>query len=166
MAEDRFANVFNGTVTMSAPDTLTFAELVFGITLRDRIAIVIDELFYWVGIPVLTEMTAVADALSFGITTSDQVTNLNNPSDRRIINLERISRSDFGTAAGGQFVRQPFHRPFSPPIILLPNRIFFGMASAGLASAATGYVRIHFRTVSITQDQQLIEVLETFQLSS
>ena len=166
MAEDRFANVFTASVVMSAANVLTFAELNFGITLRDRIAIVIDELYFYPSFAALAEMTATGDRISWGITISDQVADINVLSDRRIMYNQSIFRLDAGTAASAVIKQRPFKESFSPPIIVLPNRMFFGSSSAGLTSAATTQMRMHYRTVKISSDDQLIEVLETLQLQN
>ena len=166
MAEDRFANVFTAEVVQSATNVLTFGEMVFGITLRDRVAVVIDELYFYLSAAGLALMTAVSDSISMGITVSDQVSDITDLADRRILYTQILIRADFGTAAAAQFIRMPLKESFSPPVLALPNRFYFGVDSAGLASVLTARLRMHFRTEKITQDQQLIEVLETFQLST
>jgi len=166
MAEDRFANIFTADLTMSGVGALTFSELNFGISLRDRIAIVIDQLFFFPTTGSLLEFTTVGDNLVFGISVSDQVTDLADWGDRRILYSSKLERFDFGTAASGTHLITPIRVDFAPPLISLPNRIYFGLDATGLASAARMILRMHFRTVKITQDQQLIEILESFQLSS
>lgn len=164
--QDRFANVFTAELTMSAANTLTFIELNFAITLRDRIAIVIDELYIYPDSSAINEMTTVNDTMSFALTVSDQVANIATLSDRRILYHTQLRRSDFGTAASGQLFRTPLKESFAPPLISLPTRMYFAMVTTGLASAAISTLRMHFRTEGITQDQQLIEILESFQLST
>lgn len=165
-SEDRFANVFTAEATASAANALTFAEMNFGITLRDRVAIVIDTLYFWPTRATLLEYTVAGDILEFALTVSDQVTDLSDLADRRILHQMTHLRMDFGTAAGGTLATFPLVTSFSPPLIALPNRLFFAHKSLGLATATMVQMRMHFRTVSITQDQQLIEVLEAFQLST
>lgn len=166
MAEDRFANIFTARVVMSAANTLTFNELVFGITLRDRVAIVIDQAFFWVNAAALGEMTTSSDRVEMALTVSDQVTAIGDMNDRRVMFGTNLIRHDLGTAASSTIFRMPLKEEFLPPLIILPNRVFFGVDTNGLASAATCYLRLHYRTVSITQDRQLIEVLEAFQLAT
>ncbi len=166
MAEDRFANVFTAEVTNSAANALTFTEMNFGITLRDRVAIVIDTLYFYVSAVTLQQMTTLSDSITCALSVSDQVTDLNDLADRRILAMKSLTRVDFGTAAGGQLIENPMDISFAPPLIALPNRMFFGVDTVGLASASVTQLRMHFRTVSITQDQQLVEVLEAFQLST
>jgi len=166
MAEDRFANVFTAQVVQTAANALTFAEMNFGITLRDRVAIVIDTLYFYLRRTDLLLFTAVGDEIVCALTVSDQVTNLADLADRRILAAKWLDRMDFGTAAGAEMVTIPMEISFSPPLIALPNRLFFGVDSTGLAAVTIVQMRMHFRTVSITQDQQLVEVLEAFQLST
>jgi len=166
MAEDRFANVFSAEVVQSAANTLTFAEMNFGITLRDRVAVVIDQLYWIPSNGSLILMTATGDMIQYALTVSDQVSDIQDLQDRRIMAFHNNFRFDAGTAANALLVQTPFVQEFSPPLIVLPNRMFIAVNSVGLASAATIRLRMHYRTVSITQDQQLIEVLESFQLST
>lgn len=166
MAEDRFANVFAGEVTLSAANILSFAELNFGITLRDRIAVVIDELYFWALLADIGAMTAVNDQITWALTVSDQVSDILDMGDRRILASRTITRMDFGTAASAQIISMPLKESYAPPLIVLPNRLFFAGVTVGLSTTAVLRMRMHFRTVSITQDQQLIEVLESFQLST
>lgn len=166
MAEDRFANIFTAEVVQTAANTLTFAELQFGITLRDRIAIAIDEVYFYVNTAALALMTTANDRMEFALSVSDQPTSLSDLSDRRILHATNINRIDMGTAASGMLIKMPLKESFAPPMIVLPNRIYVGIQSAGLASVVTLQMRMHYRTVPISRDDQLIEVLESFQLST
>lgn len=165
MAEDRFANVFTAQVVQTAANTLTWAQMNFGINLRDRIGMVIDEIFFYITHTQLALMTATGDHIQMSLATSDNITSLD-PSDRRILYQHQLVRLDGGTAANLWMEQFPIKVSFAPPMIVLPNRLYLGVLSAGLASSITLTMRLHFRTVPISQDQQLIEILETFQLST
>lgn len=162
---DRFANVFTSQVVMSSNNQITWVEMNFGISLRDRIAIVIDEIYFYWRTSAIAEMTATGDFLQAALASSDQITSIT-ANERRIYALEQLVRLDLGTAAGGVMVRTPAKQSFAPPLIVLPNRLFLGANTGGLASAMTLDVRMHYRTVPITAERQLLEVLETFQLST
>lgn len=164
--EDRFANIFTAEVVMSAANILTFVELNFGISLRDRMAIVIDELRFWPTAAMVAEMTAGADQILMALTSSDQVTDITDLSDRRIFHFEHLIRVDLGVAATAVILELPIKDSFEPPMIILPTRVFLGLHSAGLANPGTLRFRMHYRTVKITQDDQIIEVLETFARST
>jgi len=166
MAEDRFANVFSVELTLSAANTVTFVELNFGIQLRDRLAIVIDQMFVKVSESTLALMTANSDRIVATLTNSDQITDISDFNDRRNLVVTDLIRQDFGTAASGQLIKMPVVTEFNPPMIALPTRLFLGGSSGGLASAIVIQVRLHFRTVPITSEQMLSEVLDSFQLST
>jgi len=166
MAEDRFANIFSSSVTQASANSFTFTQLEFGIGIRDKLAIVFDEIYVFLRTSEIALMTALSDRITLAWTISDAVTDPNDYSDRRIIYSMELQRADFGTAASGAFLRMPLKESFAPPMIVLPTRLFFGVASAGLAAAITVRSRLHFRTVPMTTEQQLNEVLEAFQLAS
>jgi len=168
MAEDRFANVYTSDLTMSGVDELTFLQLNFGLNLRDKIAIVIDQCYFYISGVNLAEFLTNNDSLAIAITMWDQVTNVfqSGLGDRRVIFTTEFRRTDFGAAASGQFYTMPITVEFSPPILVLPTRLFFAVDSSGLVTPAQCILRMHYRTVNITQQDQLIEVLETFQLSN
>lgn len=162
-ADDRFANIFTAEVTMTAAQALTFVEMNLGINLRDRIALVIDQLFIYFSSAALAEMTTTGDSMTFALTISDSVTSIADLGDRRILFSQFMIRQDWGTAASAQIVMNPILVEFTPPLIVLPTRLFFGLDSTGLASAAAATLRMHYRTVNVTSDRQIIEVLETLQ---
>ena len=168
MAEDRFANVYTSDLTTSAANTLTSQQLNFGLNLRDKIAIVIDQIYFYIAGSVISEMTTTGDVIGMAITMGDQVSSVfsGNLGDRRIVYLHEFRRMDFGTAAAAELLTMPLKAEFMPPILVLPTRLFFMINTAGLANPAQIVMRMHYRTVNITQQDQLIEVLETFQLSN
>lgn len=162
-ADDRFANIFTAEVAMPSANSLGFVEMNLGISLRDKIALIVDELYMYPSITSIAEMTTTADNILMALTISDSVSSIGDLGDRRILYTHVIYRQDLGTAASGRIGETPYKQSFSPPLIVLPTRLFFGMVSAGLASAATATLRMHYRTVNVTSDRQIIEVLETLQ---
>lgn len=163
MAEDRFANQFIGSVTESSAGVLTFAELNFGMQLRDRVALVIDSIRWWLFVDTVALMTAAGDDIYLAITQSDSVASLQAPTDSRIVDLITLTRADFGTAASAGIFQMPLMTEFSPPLIMLPHKVYAAIASTGLASPVTAYLRIYYRVVNISRDEQLIEILEAMQ---
>lgn len=166
MAEDRFPNIFNAEVTLTAANALTFAVMNFGIAIRDKLAIVVDQVFFWIPPATIAEMTTTGDSIAIGMTNSDQPPTLYDFGDRRVLFFKELSRMDFGTAAGGMLYQMPMELEFAPPMINLPTRLFMAAQSIGLATALTARMRMHFRTVPLTSEQQLQEVLEVWQLTS
>lgn len=162
MAQDMFPNVYSAAVTQSAANTLTFVQLNLGIGFRDFLGVAIDSLRFYPLAAMVNEMTTDNDRLHMAITTSDTVTDITDMSDQRVVEAWSLTRKDFGTAASAQLYTRPWLIEFAPPILALPQRLYLGLDSAGLASAGTAQLRMHYRTVNISQQQQLVEVLETF----
>lgn len=166
MAEDRFANIFQAQVTMSAANALTFIQLNFGITIRDNIGIVIDSIYFYPTLGSIAEMTATGDALMYGITLSDSVTEIFDIMDSRVLFNSTFTKHVDGAPAAAMFIHYPFEHHFAPPILQLPQKIYFGLDTVGLANPAVGSIRMHYRTVNISSAEKLIEILETLHLST
>lgn len=161
LTDDRFRNVLSAEVIMSAADTLTFAEVQTGASLGMRLGLVIDAIDFYPPASGYALMTTAGDAISMAWTTSDQVTDLNDEADSRIIHPVKIVRVDFGTAASAQLTHLPMHVEFTPPIIVASPKLFLAADSNGLASALTVRSRMAFRFISLNA-QEYLEIAETF----
>ena len=166
---DLYANIITFDITQSAANVLTFdtVETNVGIdsSRRSGVAILVDEINYYIAAPAITEMTSVSDELIMGITISSGVTDLADMTDRRILDQVSLLRADFGTAAAAQIIQFPIQKQFFPPLIMAERQIHFGLASGGLASAARARCRIFYRSVQITAEQ-FVEIAEVFRLVS
>lgn len=164
LMDDRFANVLAAEVTESAANTITFAELVTGISIAQGLGLIIDQVFWFPAAATLRQLDANTDQFTLAITSSDQVTDPADYSDRRVI----AARSWTGDAVGTAATQLVYHRPqidtYEPPVILASPRLFLCILGAGLASAGSGQVRIHFRFVKLST-QEYLEIAETFLLT-
>lgn len=166
---DRFANFASIEVTQSAANTLTFASLSTNMGFLGRrdqaLAMVIDEIQYSPGKTGLDLMSATGDQILMGLTTSDQITDLEDLTDNRLLDFNQVMRHDGGTAASHVFRRFPDRKQFFPPIISAERTLFLGCDSTGLASAITVRMRILFRVETLT-GPELVELSEVFRLTS
>ena len=166
---DRFANIMTFAATESAAGTVTFAEVVTNVGIdssrRTGVAILIDEIDYYVGLSTLSEMTADGDDVLAALTISNNVPALEAISDRRILDAMTMTRQDYGVAAGGGVVIRPFVKQFFPPLIMAERSIYLGVQGSGLASPATVAARVYYRTVQITAEE-FVEIAEVFRLVS
>jgi len=164
---DRFANVAALTVTMSAANTLTFGTLATNMGFLGRrdqaLAMVIDEIQYQVPIAMVTEMTATGDDVLLAITSSELPTNLEDLTDRRIIDYMAVSNLAL-TAVGFQSFDFPRRKQFFPPLITAERTLFLAANSTGLASAHTCRARILYRVETLT-GAELVELSEAFRLT-
>lgn len=158
--EDRFANMASAKVVQSAANTLTFTELITGISLGTGVGMLIDQIDMIYTKETIALMTSDTDHVEAAWTVSDAPTVLG-VNDRRIIDYQQISRHDLGTAGTGILLKQPNIRQFFPPIIVAAPRIYLAMQSAGLASAGTLLSRMYFRYIDLT-DKEYLEIAETF----
>lgn len=161
ITDDRFRNVLSAEVTLSAANTLTFSEVTTGASLGVRLGLIIDEIMFYPAQGGINEMTTSGDGMTFAWVTSDQVDDLNDEADSRIIYSQRIHRLDFGTAASAQLVTQPFSKEFTPPMIVATPKLHLGLVTNGLASAATLRSRLAYRFINLNA-QEYLEVAETF----
>lgn len=161
--DDRFQNVLTAQVLASAANVLTFAEVQTGASLGLGLGLVIDTMDFWPNNTSLAEMTAANDRIVMAWCTSDQVDDLEDPSDSRIIHAMSYARRDAGTAANALFQLTPFHHEFTPPRIVAIPRVYLATISAGLASANRVFARLGFRYIKLT-DKEYLELAETFLL--
>lgn len=167
MASDKYANIATIDVTMSALNTLTFAELRTQVGIEaDRQsanAMIIDQIDYFPTRAMIQEMTTGADAIAIGLTVSNAVTDLEDFSDRRVLHSMSYHVQSHGTPANMARHRLPFQHQFFPPLITADRSLFLGAFSVGLASAGRVRARIYHRIVRVTQ-AEFIELAEVFRL--
>ena len=166
---DRFANIMTFVATESATGVVTFAEVVTNVGIdssrKTGVAILIDEIDYYVGLATLELMTTAGDDVLAAVTISNNVPALEAISDRRILDAMTLTRQDYGTAASAALIQRPFIKQFFPPLIMAERSIYLGVQGSGLASPATVSARIYYRTIQITAEE-FVEIAEVFRLVS
>lgn len=166
MAEDRFANIATFTVTESAAGTITFTELntqLGFISGRRPIAMLVDEIDFFIAPASMALIAGDGDQIAMGVTLSNNVTDLGDLTDRRILNSMYVRREDAGTAATVMMTKMPIVHQFFPPLIHAEKLMYLGIVSSSLATPATGLARIYYRTIELS-DAELVELTEVFRL--
>lgn len=167
---DRFANVASIEVTLTSANTLTYASLATNMGFLGRrdqaLAMIIDEIQYSPSFGDIAAMTTTGDRILMALTDNqDNATlDLQDLTQRRIIDFSAIQRLDLGTAAGGVIVELPFRKQFFPPLITAARTLFLAMDSVGLAGAAVGRIKILYR-VEVLTGAELVELSEVFRLT-
>lgn len=154
---ESFANKFYGTVTESAANTLTFAEIQTNVDVFAKIAWVLHRLEWNFQVAVGTMFQGNADRVRMAITSSDNITDL------ELDNPAVIDRADIemreSTAVGFSFFYRPFIRDFASlpggGIIMAPRPLFVGVHGVSLVAAATVEVRGYFTKRDLTADEYL-----------
>jgi len=164
LGTDRFANIAAALVTESAAGTITFTEVLTGISLGVGVGIIIDEIDYWFDRASIGQLIVNADQLTGGWTVSNDVPVLSDVEDRRILHITTMNVAVSGTPASIDTVRQPAVYQFFPPIILASPRLYLATVSVGASAAIVLRSRIYFRFVDLSA-QEYLEIAETFQLT-
>jgi len=161
ITDDRFQNILSAEVIESAASTITFAQVQTGASLGMRLGLIIDAIDFYPTSAAIILMTTSNDKIIMAWCTSDQVTDLEDEADSRILHVVRLQRMDFGTAASGVLLKFPIHEEFTPPRILASPNLYLAVVGSGLASAITLRSRMSFRFISLSA-QEYLEIAETF----
>ncbi len=166
---DRFANIASIEVVESSANTLTFASLNTNmgfIGRRDQaLAMVIDEIQWRPDHTAIIALLANADRIRMALTISNQVTDLTDLTDRRILATFEQSIVVVGTATSIAFYRSPVKDQFFPPLITAERTLYLAAHGVSLTTVITAQVRILFRVETLTAGE-LVELAEVFRLTS
>lgn len=165
---DRFANVASIQNVQGGANVLTFNSLATNMGFLGRrdqaLAMVIDEIQYSPGLNSIGLMTQTGDRVTMAITDSEDPLDLEDLTDRRVLDFAQIVRLDLGTAASGVLIELPWRKQFFPPLITAARTLFLGVNTSGLASGITTRARILYRVETLT-GAELIELSEVFRLT-
>jgi len=160
---DKFANVITMEVETSAANTLTFEEVQIGLSLFDKTGILLSRIEYEPFNSAFAQMTATTDSIFIGVTTSNQLSELN-PDQAAVVDRYMVQRQDLGAAATGALINTPFVKDLSTlpggGILITPKPWYIGITSTGLAATCKAYVRFYF-TIMKLSPQDYFELLET-----
>lgn len=159
--DDRFQNILAAEVVQPSADALTFAQVNTGVSLGQGLGMVIDAMDFWPSSTVIKELITNTDSLDLAWTTSDQITDLQDEADSRIIDVIRLVPAVAGTAGNVNVIQLPLHREYTPPRIMASTRLFLAVDSNGFAAAGTIRSRLAFRFIKLSTAEYL-EIAETF----
>ena len=162
--EDRFANLAAAVVTEATPGTLTYAELLTGISIGAGIGLLLDKIDYSFSIGTINGIILPTHYVKSGWFTSNNSVDFDF-NDRRLVSMFALHGGPtVGTNAGsGNFIRQPEGVSFSPPLIIASPRLFLGVLGGTSGVAANVISRIYFRYQPLS-DKEYLELAETFVL--
>lgn len=165
---DRFANIAAISTLQSGTNVLTFAPLATNMGFLGRrdqaLAMVIDEIQYRPNRSMMSRMTTSDDFITMALVISNLVTDLEDHTDRRILDFTRLQRLDLGVAASATILETPLRHQFFPPLITAERTLHLGVMSGGLDAADTCMCRILYRVETLT-GAELVELSEVFRLT-
>jgi len=160
--KDQFANFAIITVTESAANTLTFKKLETGISIQDKVAWIVNRVEFLVEEFNATVFNATGDFALFGLSVSNSFSNVA-VSEVSILDYNRVSRIDIGTAASGFFKYEPFVKDFSSMpsggLLVPPTPLYLFAQGESLTAALRVTCRLYYTTLSLSVDQywELVE---------
>jgi len=163
--KDKYVNVLNQTITMSAADTLTFQEISMGLNLFDKVGILIHQVRIDISNAALLGLAEDSDEIEVAMTTSNQLDSLS-LTQQAVIDRFSLKASEIGTAASLVIFREPFILDYTmlpeSGLLVAPKPLYLGMETAGLASAASANIRLFFTVVQL-KSEDYFELLESRQ---
>ena len=166
--KDVWSNKAYGTVTESAANTLTFAEIQTNVNIFDKVAWIINRIEWYLDILSIALLTGGNDMIQMGLTASDNITglDLNNPS---VIDMEQLSIFAWAGGAGTIAFDMPLIRDFSGlpggGLIVAPRPLYLGIEAGSLATPATAAARIYFQQKILAADEYL-ELVDFYRIVS
>ena len=162
--EDRFANLASAAVVESAAGTLTYTELLTGISIGAGIGMLFDRIAYQFNSATIALIIGAGDSVQGGWFTSKDAAAFDY-NDRRLIDSAILQMAPIiGTPASAAFpIEMPIVHHFSPPLIVASPRIYLGVIGLSLASVTNLISRLYFRYQPLT-DKEYLELAEAFVL--
>jgi hypothetical protein len=161
--QDTFANLAFLTVTETAANTLTFAQLQIASNLMDKkYALVINRAEYLTSVAA-TVFDTTGDYINIALVVSNKLTTIADLSQPEVLDMVQFMRTDYGTAATSITQQFPIVKDFTNlpggGILVPADRLYLAAKGTGLASASVSYVRMYYTVKEITVNDywELIE---------
>ena len=160
-ALDKYANVAAIDLTESAANTLTTAKFAFPFSIMDKMGILISRVEYELA-NLSSVLAASADQIIAGLV-AGTAPDMTNPADPLVIDTYKTTRLDFGAAASGVVVQQPFIKDFSTlpggGILVAPNPLYVAILGVSAGAAGRVKVRLFYTYFEMSTDEywQLVE---------
>jgi len=159
--KDIYPNQAYLKVEESAANTLTFDQLLTGISIHEKVAYLISRIDYWMSVSAAS-FAASNDIVHFGISVSDQITSVG-PEQNACVDVNRLQRTDFGAAASGFLTHLPWVKNFSElpggGLLVPPNPLFVFVQGENAPNAFTIEARM-FYTVKSLKTEDFWELVE------
>jgi hypothetical protein len=152
---DAYANKAFGELTLSAANTLTFAQIQMGVGLFQGTALIVHRIKWSPHKATCRELVAATDSLYMALTTSNRLASIYDVSEPAIIDRKAV----IGVGADVALIELPFVSDFtslpSGGKLVPANPLWVAGVTDGFAAAAVLRVEIEFTFVELKSDQYL-----------
>jgi len=159
---DVYANMVNLTLTESAANTLTFGSIDLGLTIFQKVGLLLNRIVVEYPTQLIGDMGANNDSMALALTQSDQITSISYLQDA-VVWKDTVSRRDFGAAASGFLYHHTKIYDFSGlpggGEIITPRPLYWASQGNGLTTTFSIYMRIFF-TILELKSEEYFELLE------
>jgi len=162
---DQFSNMATITCTESAANTLTYKKLETSFGTFEKIAWIIHRIEYFF-YGASTMFNSTEDSLFVALMTGNSRTTIATGdafTDPQIIDIQALSRIDFGAAASGMLLQRPYTHDFgslpSGGLIVPPAPLYGAIQGYQCASAGVEVMRIYYTIKELATDEywELVE---------
>lgn len=148
---------------MSAANTLTFAQIQFGVGLFQGVAAVVHRLEWFLPLAQLTEIAAGTDEVELALCNRDDLANLD-PDNQSVLSKKALTGITTGAVVSEWIQEQPLVNEFSDMpgggLIIPANPIYVGMDTVGFAAAGICDL-VFYLTFRQLTDAEYVELIQT-----
>lgn len=156
---DKFANVAFGVVTMSAANTLTFAQINMGMGIFQRTAMLLHRVLFYPTLPSVRELVAASDDLCMAIVTSNRLAAIYDVTDPAIITTRRLCGIGVATELVDLPIISDFTQLPSGGKLIAGNPIYVAAYTGGAAAASVVRCQLDFTFVELA-DADYLELVQ------
>ena len=158
--KDVYVNVAFGNCIMSAANTLTFTQIQLAVGIFQGVAMLLHRINYFPTIGSVRELTAATDYLTMALTSSSQLTAINDVAEAAIID----STSIIPVGVSVEPVQIPVIKNFGGfpggGRLVPANPLYIAALTAGAAAASQVRCQLDFTFVELT-DKDYIELIQS-----
>jgi len=160
---DKYSNQLSVTIDQSAADALTFEEIDIGLTVFDKVGLLLQRMQVEINSTTRDNLLTTADVFEVALTQSNSIPTLN-MQNAAVIDKIKISMALI--TSGALPLIQPLTRDWSNlgggGILIVPRPFYIAINSTGFAAAGQATCRLFFQVVTL-KPEEYFELLETRQ---
>jgi len=161
--QDKYTNMIQASVTQSAANTLTFAEIDLGLTIFQKVGIIINRLEVFPGAGVWAAMPGSGDTFIYAITQSNLIASLS-PAENAVVFRYQDYVQSYGTPATVMHYTDPITSDFTNlpggGLLTTPRPLYAAVDSDSVAATPEIIFRMYFTIIELKADEYF-ELLES-----